>query len=259
MKTRTAKVKVGRFVREQANRRGIDVATHLPSSEDPRFPRDMDAEAVRIMATALPFTMTTKQRLFAVVEAVRYVTAAHVPGAIVECGVWKGGSMLAAALTLDSLGVCDRDLYLYDTFEGPTAPGSHDVATTGEDAGSFASHERGASYHDPNSLEGVRATLRTSNYDPDRMRFVQGPVESTIPGTVPDRIAVLRLDTDWYESTAHEMEHLYPLISPGGVLIVDDYGYWEGARRAIDEYLAKHDVTLFLQRIDHTGRAAVVR
>jgi O-methyltransferase len=258
VKVKRAAITAARAARAQVNRRGIDVATHLPSSIDPRFPRDMDDEAVRIMSKALPHTMTTKQRLFSVVEAVRYVDRAAVPGAIVECGVWKGGSMLAAALTLGSLGVTDRELFLYDTFEGPTTPAAVDVATTGEGADSFAAHQRGASYHDPNSLDGVTETLRSSGYPMQRVHLVQGPVEETIPATLPGPIALLRLDTDWYESTAHEMEHLYPLIARGGVLIVDDYGYWEGARRAIDEYVAAHGLALFLQRIDHTGRAAVV-
>ncbi|HYM86681.1 MAG TPA: TylF/MycF/NovP-related O-methyltransferase, partial [Pseudoxanthomonas sp.] len=73
----------------------------------------------------------------------------------------------------------------------------------------------------------------------------------------PECIALLRLDTDWYESTRHEMIHLFPRLCVGGVLILDDYGHWLGARRAVDEYLGEHNVPLFLQRIDYTGRYAV--
>jgi hypothetical protein len=89
------------------------------------------------------------------------------------------------------------------------------------------------------------------------MRFVQGDITKTIPATRPDSIALLRLDTDWYESTRHELIHLYPLLQPGGILIIDDYGHWAGARKAVDEYLAETRSQLFLSRIDYTGRLAV--
>jgi hypothetical protein len=89
------------------------------------------------------------------------------------------------------------------------------------------------------------------------MHFVKGKVEDTIPASTPDRIAILRLDTDWYASTRHELEHLYPLLAPGGVLIIDDYGHWEGCRQAVDEYFASRNLQVLLNRVDYTGRIAV--
>ena len=86
---------------------------------------------------------------------------------------------------------------------------------------------------------------------------MRGPVEQTIPATVPGQLALLRLDTDWYESTRHELEHLYPALETGGVLIVDDYGHWDGAARAVDEYFARQGSPLLLTRTDYTGRMAV--
>jgi hypothetical protein len=100
----------------------------------------------------------------------------------------------------------------------------------------------------------VAANMRTTGYPEDLVRLVKGKVEDTIPGLAPAEIAVLRLDTDWYESTRHELTHLYPRLAPGGVLIIDDYGYWAGARKAVDEYFAG---ALFLSRIDGTGRIAI--
>ena len=105
-------------------------------------------------------------------------------------------------------------------------------------------------------LEKVRAALASTDYDPNAIHFVRGAVEATIPGTVPGPIALLRLDTDWYASTKHELEHLYPLLSPGGVLLIDDYGHHAGARQATDEYFAAHPPIL-LARIDYTGRMGV--
>jgi len=89
------------------------------------------------------------------------------------------------------------------------------------------------------------------------MRFIVGKVEDTIPGEAPGKIAILRLDTDWYESTKHELINLYPKLSTGGVLIIDDYGHWEGARKAVDEYIHDQRLRILLNRIDYTGRIAV--
>jgi hypothetical protein len=94
-------------------------------------------------------------------------------------------------------------------------------------------------------------------YPEERIHFVPGRVEETLPQNAPKDIALLRLDTDWYASTKHELQHLYPRLVPGGVLIVDDYGYWQGARQAVDEYLSENGLALLLNRIDHTARIAV--
>jgi hypothetical protein len=87
--------------------------------------------------------------------------------------------------------------------------------------------------------------------------FIKGKVEETIPGTLPKEISLLRLDTDWYESTLHNLVHLYPLLRKGGILILDDYGHWQGARKATDEYFARENIIPFLSRIDYTGRLYV--
>jgi hypothetical protein len=106
-------------------------------------------------------------------------------------------------------------------------------------------------------LRGVRDALATTGYPDSLVHFVEGPVEETIPGDVPDQISLLRLDTDWYESTRHELEHLFPLLAPGGVLIIDDYGHHHGCRQATDEYLAGLPESVLLSRIDYSCRMAV--
>src|SRR5208282_6239907 len=103
----------------------------------------------------------------------------------------------------------------------------------------------------------VADNLRRTGYGMSRFAFVAGDVLRTIPNQAPESIALLRLDTDWYESTRHELEHLFPRLSPGGILIIDDYGDWQGARKAVDEFIASHAPTIFLSRIDDTGRLAV--
>ena len=219
----------------------------------------------RIVERAMPYSMIGEARLLSVVDAVRYLERRRVPGAFAECGVWRGGSVLAMILTLDELGVHDRDLYLFDTFSGMTEPGPHDTSEHeppatetwrgADEQGRRAWPEVfGADVYDEESVRGV---LLDTGYPPERIHIVKGPVERTLPGAAPTDLALLRLDTDWYESTWHELDQLYPRLGDGGVLVIDDYGHWEGARRAVDEYFATRAEPLLLSRIDYTGRIAV--
>jgi O-methyltransferase len=224
-------------------------------------PPDFDAQTARIFHAVEQFTMTSPERVGALVNAVRYIVANDVPGDFVECGVWRGGSSMAAALTLEEQGDEARHLYLYDTFEGMSAPTAEDVALDGAPAsGTFEELRLGDDSSDwcRASLDDVRANLASTGYPADRFHYVQGKVEDTLPAAMPPGpIALLRLDTDWYESTRHELEHLYPRLSRGGVLIIDDYGHWAGARKAVDEYFAAHPPAPLLNRVDYTGRIAV--
>jgi O-methyltransferase len=218
-----------------------------------------------ILDRAMPFTMTSPARVQAVIDAVRYCVRRGVPGDFAECGVWRGGSVLAMILTLQELGVSDRDVHLFDTFEGMTAPTDADTSPldppaaetwkeaeeSGEKAWSFMFGDQVFNEDD------VRETVLGTGYPAERVHFVKGPVEETLPAQAPERLALLRLDTDWYESTKAEMDHLYPRLSPGGVLIVDDYGHWEGARRAVEEHFDAHGNAILLSRIDYTGRIGV--
>jgi O-methyltransferase len=222
------------------------------------FPLDFDEADVELCRRVAPYTMTTPPRVYALARAVEYVAAREISGAIVECGVWRGGSMMAAALTLLRLGVTDRELYLFDTFAGMTPPTEEDVRRSGESAADLLSAEGDdADIWAMASLDDVRNAVLGIGYPPERIHFVKGPVEETLPANAPDKIALLRLDTDWYASTKHELVHLFPRVTRGGVLILDDYGYWQGARRAVDEYLSEHNVPLLLNRIDNTGRIAL--
>lgn len=222
------------------------------------FPRDFEPADIETWHAVSPYTMTSPERVFALRSAVHYVVQNGIPGDIVECGVWKGGSMMAVARTLRELGDSSRMLYLFDTFEGMPPPTAADVDHAGEEARTRLRR----SGKDDNvwaiaPLEQVKRAVLSVGYDPAKIRFVQGRVEDSIPGEAPPTISLLRLDTDWYESTRHELIHLFPRLSRGGVLIIDDYGHWQGARRATDEYLAQNRIKLLLNRIDYTGRIGV--
>jgi O-methyltransferase len=224
------------------------------------MPPDFDTEAIEVIRRVRPYTMTSPERLFALIEAVRYVARSAIPGDFVECGVWRGGSMMAAALTLANCGDVSRGLHLFDTFDGMSQPTAEDVGIDGQSASRLLKqHEKTEidSVWCYATLQQVKQAMSSTGYPPGAVRYVEGKVEETIPGHAPGKIALLRLDTDWYESTRHELEHLFPRLVPGGVLIVDDYGHWQGARKAVDEYIDANKIKILLNRIDYTGRIAV--
>ncbi len=225
------------------------------------FPDDFEDIHRKIIAKVRPFTMTSEERLFGLIESVQYVVKNNIPGDFVECGVWKGGSMMAIAETLKHLNVTDRHLYLYDTFAGMTAPTDDDVDQLNRDAASQLSNEVDQKTESVvwaySGLDEVKANIATTNYPPQFIHFIEGDILKTIPSTIPSQIALLRLDTDWYASTKHEMEYLFPLLESKGIIIIDDYGFWKGSRKAVDEYLSENGIALMLHRMDATGRSAV--
>jgi O-methyltransferase len=218
---------------------------------------DYDQAAKETIKAVRRRTMTSSEKLFGLISAVRYVVRHDIPGEIVECGVWRGGSMQAVARTLVEAGVDDRDLYLFDTFEGMPPPSEADRRYDGRSAAVLLAESKPtAPVWAVASLEDVQAGMDEVGYPADRIHYVKGLVEDTVPREAPERIAILRLDTDWYESTRHELEHLYPRLASGGILIIDDYGWWQGSRQAVDEFLQETDERLLLLRLDR-GRIAV--
>ena len=224
------------------------------------YPGDFDEHSIRIFESVKPFTMTSPERVLALHEAVKYLVSNGICGSLVECGVWRGGSAMVILQTLMQLGDTSREIFLYDTFTGMTMPGAVDMSIHGEPALEQFSRTRTSDDSSDwcfSSLEEVKQNVLRTGYSEEKIHFIQGKVEKTIPGILPGAIALLRLDTDWYDSTRHEMAHLFPLLQPGGVLIIDDYGFWKGARKAVDEYICENHLCLFLNRIDDTGRLAV--
>jgi hypothetical protein len=219
---------------------------------------NVEPEFLGLYVQCRDYTMTSWERLYALYKAVLYILANDIPGAFAECGVWRGGSMRLVAMTLIAMGVKDRALYLYDTFEGMTEPKEVDVDLYGNRAVDdwLQVQGRGVKWsYAP--IEEVRETIESTGYPMEKVMLVKGPVEATIPGTTPERIALLRLDTDWHASTKHVIEYLYPRLSDDGVLALDDYGHYKGAQRAIDEFLASASCKPLLNRIDYSCRFAV--
>lgn len=214
----------------------------------------------RIYQECVKYTITSQERMYSLYTAVDYICRAGIEGDVVECGVWRGGSSKLVACTLSELEDKTRHLYLYDTFSGMTEPTQQDRRLSD---GTAATETWKKHQHDTHNdwayapLDDVQKTMWSTAYPRELIHFVEGKVEETIPGTIPDQIALLRLDTDWYDSTYHEMVHLYPRLVPGGVLIIDDYGCWAGARAAIDRYLSENNIVILLHRMDDEGRIAI--
>jgi hypothetical protein len=233
---------------------GLDLV-RFPPRDETMFP-DFSGEDLSIIRAVRPWTMTGAERIYALIRGVQYVCDHGIPGSIVECGVWRGGSMAAAARTLLQRKDLGRDLYLFDTFEGLPDPKAEDVDYSGRHAADILRKDPAYRCADA-PLEQVREVMYATGYPKDKIHLVEGKVEETIPNFAPEAISLLRLDTDWYESTLHELVHLFPRLSKAGVLIIDDYGHWQGARKACDEYFAQNRVPILLNRIDYTGRIAL--
>ncbi len=219
---------------------------------------DLDEPMRDIISEVKPYTLTPGERVAALCTSVDYIVDHEIPGAFVECGLWRGGSLMATLLRLRQRGISNRDIVGFDTFTGQPNPSSEDVDYKGmaEAPDTVGKHLVDRLTHfDEVSRDEVFAVLTSTGYPPERIHLVQGLVEDTIPAHAPETIALLRLDTDYYRSTLHELEHLYPRIPIGGVLIIDDYGHWKGARKAVDEYLNGHPI--LLQRIDFSCRIAI--
>jgi len=188
--------------------------------------------------------------LYSLYLDIKYIVQYDIPGDIVECGVWKGGMMQFAALLLKKLGDESRNLYLYDTYSGMPEPGDYDLDWDNISAKNAYNlcQQKGIKWGYGGPLEDVKNNLFSTGYPEDKIYFIEGLVEETIPKTIPKSISILRLDTDFYDSTKHELNELYPLLNIGGILIIDDYGYYKGSRKATDEYIEDNKLKILLHR-----------
>lgn len=211
-----------------------------------------------IISAVAEYSMATPIRIWNAIRLVRYAVDREIPGDIVECGVWRGGISFAMLLEARRLGDVQRRLYMYDTFEGMTQPSALDRDAASQTSASellrMSPRQVGSNIWCIAGMNQVDAARKSLGIPDSAVRMIAGDVLNTLAEVRPAEIAVLRLDTDWYESTRAELETLYPLLSTRGALIVDDYGHWLGARRAVDEFLASQSPTPFVHVVDGTAR-----
>jgi O-methyltransferase len=219
---------------------------------------EWDIETLEICSR---ISMQSDERIWALINATKYIVQRNVPGVFVECGVWKGASAVAISRTLVSLGVTDRDIYLFDTFEGMTEPSGLDKRIS--DSVPASQLLEATEIGDGDNVwakateESVREILNQQEYPAARFKIIKGDVIKTLHNIPSFEISLLRLDTDWYESTKIELEILFPRLVISGILIVDDFGHWDGSRRAVSEFFAGLDTKYLLSMVDYTGRLLI--
>lgn len=224
---------------------------------------DFSENDIKTIESVSSFTMTGPLRIKALLQSVEYIVNNNISGDIVECGVWKGGSIMLIAKKLLELGDIERNIYLYDTFEGMSEPIDIDISHDNLSASELlvsaeAKKKEGNNVWCYSSLEEVKNNIISTGYNPEKLHFIKGKVEETLSKHLPaNKLALLRLDTDWYESTKSELNYLYPLLVNKGILIIDDYGQWLGQQKAVDEYISMNNLNLFLNRIDFSSRLAI--
>lgn len=226
------------------------------------YPIDINNNFIEEYKMIKEYTATSIERAYALKSAITYIIKNKIKGDFVECGVWKGGSCMLMAKTLVNEGEKERKIWMYDTFDGMTEPTDDDCEIETNVSGSDLLKNTPKNTDKFNMwayapLEMVKKNMKKTMLPEERMHFIEGKVENTLSRVKPQNIALLRLDTDWYESTKCELEQLYPLLSIGGVLIVDDYGHFSGAKKAVDEYFSNTNVKPLMNRIDYSGRLII--
>ena len=178
----------------------------------------------------------------------------RIEGDIVECGVFKGANCRFICDYLKSINKENINIFLYDTFEGMPSASSIDTNIFTKKNYNFylkkmQKNNEVDNFYKYENIDNVKKLLFQTNYNNNKIHFIKGLVEETIPKTIPNKISLLILDTDYYDSTKHELQHLYPLVEKGGIIIIDDYGTWSGVKKAVDEYF--DNLNDFKSFIDH--------
>ena len=206
------------------------------------------------------YTMTPQIRIYSLIKALKHINQKKILGDYVECGVWKGGNIMLFKRTLELSNDYSRKIFAYDTFEGMTEPDENDVHISQNlNAKKILEKDKNKKTNiwGVCSLEDVKNNIQTNVKNIDDIKFIKGPVEKTldIQDNLPEKISLLRLDTDWYSSTKKELEILYKKVSPGGVIIIDDYGHWGGSKKAVDEFFL--DKYVWMHYIDYACRLII--
>ena len=236
------------------------IGYNIYSLKDPSksFSDITDVEFWEVYGKVKNHTMVSIPNLYALYSSVKYIINNKIPGDIVECGVWRGGCMMLVAILLKKYQVVHKKIYLYDTFEGMPAPGNNDIDVLKNKAidyfNKFKLSENNSDwcYAD---LDSVMANMDSTGYPAHNICYIKGKVEDSLQENLPiDKLSLLRLDTDWYDSTIVELDLLYPILIDGGILFIDDYGHWQGARKATDEYFNQRNIKPLFFRVDYTCR-----
>ena len=221
------------------------------------FIAEISKPELEILKNISDYSMSTPANHWAIVQSIKHIKNNSIKGDLVECGVWKGGNLILFKKLIDQYKL-DKIIFAFDTFEGMPKPSSEDYDLKDIEAekiyNSYKNKDIKWCY---SALEEVKENIfKFYPNSKESFKFIEGKVENTLnkPENLPDEISLLRLDTDFYESTKIELEILYPKLSSGGVLIIDDYGHWKGSKKAVDEYFNLKESFLWFHRIDYASR-----
>lgn len=264
-----------KYLRKLLNRFGIDVIRSSSAIEsnlniNEKLGYELEDDAVECIYIIKNNTMLSKRRLVTLYQQVAYCEKNNIPGSFVECGVWKGGAMGLMALANLRIGIERRHLHLFDAFQEICEP---DASVDGERAVREVREFTKKSGHDEGKLlpltgiydsfggagtleENKKLLEKIIGYPMEKIHYHVGWFQNTLPNDHEkiDQIAILRLDGDWYASTKVCLEHLFDKVVIGGVVIIDDYGTYEGCRRAFDEFVTSRNIQLFLGTVDRDCR-----
>jgi len=202
----------------------------------------------------LKYSITSKERADCLLDSLEKTK--NIEGDVVECGVYRGGNILGMAEFFYVNKINNKIIYAYDTYSGMTEPSDLDETYTGEKAEHIIYNPIIKCY---SGLEEVKNNIfKNTRYDCTKIKFVVGDIRKTLDENtnLPEKVSLLRLDTDFYDSTKKELEVFWPLLSKGSIVIIDDYGHWKGCRRAVDEFFK--DKNVVMEEIDYTGRKIVI-
>ncbi|MDC1330615.1 TylF/MycF family methyltransferase [Pelagibacteraceae bacterium] len=206
------------------------------------------------------YSMTPQIRIYSLIKALKHINQKKILGDFVECGVWKGGNIILFKKIIELTNDSSRKIFAYDTFEGMTEPDENDFDISKNLNAKILmkkDKDKKTNIWGVCSLEDVKSNIQANVKNVDDIKFIKGPVEKTldIQENLPEKISLLRLDTDWYSSTKKELEILYKKVSPGGVIIIDDYGHWGGSKKAVDEFFL--DKYVWMHYIDYACRLII--
>ena len=244
---------------------GFDIVKYDPNHVINNGPIELPLEILKFINLILEnnLTMVSAERLYATALACKNAAINNKTVNFVECGVWRGGVSLLAQFIFKFYKTSYK-IYMFDTFEGMSMPGDEDFELyTGKKASEEDFLHNRVSDNKTDwcycSVEEVQENFKCYGLLNTNIKFIKGDVRKTllIEKNIPKSINVLRLDTDWYESTLIELETLVPKLVYGGTLLIDDYGHWNGAKKAVEEYLDKYDYLSCLNYNDKSGRTSI--
>tara|TARA_Y100000590_G_scaffold6631_1_gene8613 strand:+ start:15703 stop:16476 length:774 start_codon:yes stop_codon:yes gene_type:complete len=224
------------------------------------FIAEIDKNELEIIKQISNYSMSTPANHWAIIQSIKHISKHNIEGDFAECGVWKGGNLILFKIICDKFNLTPR-IYAFDTFEGMPEPGEKDFDLKDINAKQIYDKYKNKDIKwCYSTLEEVKSNIISFNKKYiEAFNFIKGKVEDTLidERNLPNKISLLRLDTDFYESTKKELEVLFPRLVSGGVLIIDDYGHWKGAKKAVDEYFQLSKNFEWLHRIDYASRLLI--